>query len=89
MFIYLTGYYSGVNDIDTFRDTEINLKRQGHRIVNVIDIAASNDTEYRKNRLKNVLKVDNIVMLNDWSKSDIAKEEARLAQFIGLDMEEL
>ena len=88
MFIYLSGNIDSVTDFETFKSIERELIHKGHRINNVVDISASDDITYKKNRMKNVIKADKLLLIKGWEKSKDALQECELAKYIGIPVEE-
>jgi hypothetical protein len=88
MFIYLTGNFNGVTDIDRFREIEVKLRKKGIRVNNLINISASNDDEYRKQRIKNVLKSDKLFLIGEYKDSNDCMMELTTAGYCNIPIEE-
>jgi hypothetical protein len=88
MFVYLTGNFNGVTDIDRFREIEVKLRKKGIRVNNLINVSAKDDKEYIKVRMKNVLKVDKLILVENYNESNYCKMEIDLANYCSIPIEE-
>jgi hypothetical protein len=87
MLVYLTGNIDGVTTIELFRKIEIELIRKGLRVNNVINVSAKDDIEYRRKRIKNVIKADKVIIIENNLESNDTLQEHITAEYIGIPVE--